>query len=161
MKNVLIAEFCDQCEALDTQALVELIVKRFHNPHDAQMSSLIDQARYIEKKYVDHDSCPVGLTKLLMEFFDDLAIHMRQEEMFFFPALIKAGNANLFSQLAVFHHSHDRHQNMMERLCSLTNNLAPPVNAPDRWRQLYEDLAEFAFQLQLHIAVENRFLLND
>ena len=125
------------------------------------MYGLISDARYIEKRYAQHDSCPLGLNALLIEFFGDLANHMEQEELFLFPALVTAGNFNMFSQLAVAHHSHDRHINMMTKLNLITNNLTPPIDASVQWQELYENLLEFIFQLNMHIAIEDQLLLSD
>jgi regulator of cell morphogenesis and NO signaling len=86
---------------------------------------------------------------------------MDQEELFLFPTLEAAGNFNMFSQLALAHHSHDRHINMMAELKSITRNFTPPSDASVQWQELYENLLEFVLQLNMHIAVENQLLLND
>ena len=125
------------------------------------MTGLINEARYIEKKYVEYNGCPQGLTALLIDFFDDLTSHMDQEELFLFPDLTSNPNSKMFPQLAVAHHSHDRHINMMAKLIAITNNLTPPDDASIQWRELYENLLEFVLQLNMHIAIENHFLLND
>lgn len=161
LQKTLIASVCAQYKAVDLNTLTHEIVKRFHEPHRAQMYGLINDARFIEKKYAEHNSCPQGLSALLISFFNDLDGHMDQEELFLFPAFASAGNFNMFSQLAVAHHSHDRHINMMTRLKSITHNFTPPTDASVQWQELYENLLEFVLQLNMHIAVENQFLLND
>jgi regulator of cell morphogenesis and NO signaling len=67
----------------------------------------------------------------------------------------------MFSQLALAHHSHDRHINMMAKLNTITHHFNPPSNASVRWQALYESLLEFVLQLNMHIAIENQLLLND
>jgi len=161
LQNALITSACAQYKTENVSNLTHEIVKCFHEPHRAQMYGLISDARYIEKRYAQHDSCPLGLNALLIEFFGDLATHMEQEELFLFPTLTEAGSFNMFPQVAVAHHSHDRHINMMATLNAITNNLTPPINASVRWQELYENLLEFIFQLNMHIAIENQLLLSD
>lgn len=161
VQQALMASVCDQYKEMGAAKLTQDIIKRFHEPHRGQMAGLINEARYIEKKYAEHSSCPHGLNTLLIEFLDDLANHMEQEELLLFPALAAAGNFNIFPQLAVAHHSHDRHINMMVRLKSITHNFTPPDDASVQWQELYENLLEFVLQLNMHIAIENQFLLSD
>lgn len=161
LQTALITSACAQYKAIDVHTLTHDIIRRFHEPHRAQIYGLISEARYIEKRYAEHNSCPVGLHVLLIEFFDDLANHMEQEELFLFPALAAAANFNMFSQLALAHHSHDRHINMMAKLNTITYHFNPPSNASVRWQALYESLLEFVLQLNMHIAIENQLLLND
>lgn len=161
VQQALMTSVCDQYKGIDAAKLTHDIVKRFHEPHRAQMEGLINEARYIEKKYAEHNSCPHGLHGLLVEFLDDLANHMEQEELLLFPVLAAAGNFNIFPQLAVAHHSHDRHFNMMAKLKLITHNFTPPDDAFVQWQALYENLVEFVLQLNMHIAIENQFLLDD
>jgi regulator of cell morphogenesis and NO signaling len=161
LQNALITSACVHYKKADVSSLTDEIVKRFHEPHRAQMYGLISDSRFIEQRYAEHNHCPQGLTALLIDFLDDLANHMDQEELFLFPALAAAGNFNMFPQLAVAHHSHDRHINMMARLNAITNNLTPPSDASVQWQELYENLLEFILQLNMHIAIENQLLLDD
>lgn len=161
VQQALVASVCHQYKGVDAAQLTHDIVKKFHEPHSAQMAGLINDARFIEKKYAEHNSCPHGLHALLVEFLDDLANHMEQEELMLFPALVAAGNVNLFSQLAVAHHSHDRHINMMASLKSITHGFTAPDDASVQWQEFYENLLEFVLQLNMHIAIENQFLLDD
>lgn len=161
LQKALNTSACAHYKTVDVNTLTQEIVKRFHEPHRTQMAGLIHDARYIEKKYTEHSDCPQGLSALLIEFFNDLDSHMDQEELFLFPALVSAGNFNMFPQLAVAHHSHDRHINMMLKLNSITNNFTPPDDAPLQWQRLYENLLEFIMQLGMHITIENQLLLND
>lgn len=161
LQKTLITSVCAHYKTTGVKDLTHEIVKRFHEPHRAQMYGLISDARSIEEKYAEHNSCPQGLHTLLIEFLDDLANHMEQEELFLFPALASAADFNMFSQLALAHHSHDRHINMMARLKSITYNFTPPTDASMQWQELYENLLEFVLQLNMHIAIENQFLLDD
>ncbi len=161
LQKVLITSACSHYKKADVKTITHDIVKRFHEPHRAQIYELISDARYVEKKYAEHGGFPQGLTALLIAFFDDLTNHMDQEELFLFPTLEAAGNFNMFSQLALAHHSHDRHINMMAELKSITRNFTPPSDASVQWQELYENLLEFVLQLNMHIAVENQLLLND
>jgi len=161
LQKALITSICASYKTTGVNDLIHEVITRFHEPHRAQMYGLISDARYIEKKYAEHNSCPQGLHALLIEFLDDLANHMKQEELFLFPALASAGDLYMFSQLALAHHSHDCHINMMATLNSITHNLTPPTDASVQWQELYENLLEFVLQLNMHISIENQFLLND
>lgn len=161
LQSALITSVCAKYKVVGVNDVIHEIIKCFHEPHRAQMYGLMNDAHYIEKKYAEHDLCPFGLHALLIEFFGDLTNHMEQEELFLFPALATASNFNMFSQLAVAHHSHDRHINMMARLKSITHNFTPPTDASIQWQALYENLQEFVLQLSMHIAIENQFLLDN
>lgn len=161
LKRALIASACDHYKAADVNTLTHDIIKQFHEPHRAQMYGLISDARHVEKIYAEHPHCPQGLIALLVALFNDLDGHMDQEELFLFPTLVSAGSFNMFPQIAVAHHSHDRHINMMDKLNVLTNNFTFPADASVQWQELYENLLEFMLQLSMHIAIENQFLLND
>lgn len=141
--------------------LIPYIIKNFHLVHRAQAESLINDTRKLEKDYVFHSECPQGLSRLLLKLFDDLASHMDQEEAYLFPSLIQMGSVNLFPQLALAHHSHDRHLNMMLELKVLTNNFTAPAHTPCEWQQVYDRLVEFCIQLGIHIVIENQLMLSD
>ena len=159
--NAIIASACAQYKTENVKQLTCEIVKNFHNPHRAQMYGLISDANDVEQKYAEHHRYPVGLHALLIDFFDDLSRHMEQEEQFLFPSLITAGEFHLFPQLLVASHSHDRHIKMMAKINSMTDYFAAPSDASIEWQELYENLLEFVLQLNMHIAIENQFLLDD
>ncbi|MFO1387724.1 hemerythrin domain-containing protein [Cellvibrio sp.] len=159
LRQALSDSACKSYRTASVGKLVDAIVKRFHEPHRAQMPGLINDARYIEKRFAQHPACPQGLTALLIAFFDDLIGHMDQEELFLFPALAAAESFTMFSQLAIAHHSHDRHLNFLNSLREKTNNFKAPNDASAAWHGLYERLLEFYLQLNIHIAIENHFLL--
>ena len=79
---------------LDTKALIETIVIRYHRVHGRELPELIRLAKRVEAVHRDHPSAPGGLADLLERIFGELTTHMQKEELILFPAMAKGGRAH-------------------------------------------------------------------
>lgn len=141
--------------------VIDYIKTQFHDAHRAQLLAIIAAANRIELNCAEHPACPHGLSRITTELMQDLTAHMDQEECAIFPHIIAGEEHGMFPELAMMHHSHDRHMNLLEDMLKLTNGLQTPVDAMDDWQSLYERLCEFMLQLHLHVALENKLVFKD
>ena len=138
--------------------LTRYIETRFHARHREQLPELARLAAKVEQVHVGAPGVPAGLAELLRKMIGELEVHMKKEELILFPAIRRGGGPGISSPIAVMRGDHDDHGATVARLRQLTNNLTPPVNACGSWQMLYEDLANFIFELEAHIRLENDVL---
>ena len=137
---------------------IDHILSRFHERHRTQLQELIVLAERVESVHADRADCPVGLAAQLKHIYADLSQHMMKEEQILFP-MIKAGQyAMARMPIQVMEHEHAEHSDSLEVLKSLTNDMTPPDDACNTWRNLYQGVREFADDLTLHVHTENNIL---
>jgi len=161
IKQVFTDVFYSRYKELPLEQKIHLIVSQFHSQHRELLPVIINNAREVEYKYAEHPACPIGLSRILSDFSDDLCGHMDQEEHFLFPPLLARGEEGLFPIIAVTHHSHDRHMHVMADIEELTNDLVAPEGIGAPWVTLYEQLNELFLQLYIHILLENTLLFDE
>ena len=76
---------------LDTNALIETIVTRYHRVHSQELPELIRLAKRVEAVHKEHPSAPAGLASALEHILGELTMHMQKEELILFPRCAKAG----------------------------------------------------------------------
>jgi regulator of cell morphogenesis and NO signaling len=138
--------------------LTIFIEKNYHARHREDLPRLAALAAKVEQVHADAPDVPAGLSDLLRQMIGELEVHMKKEELILFPAIRRGGGPGISSPIAVMRGDHDDHGATVARLRQLTNNLTPPVNACGSWQMLYEDLANFIFELEAHIRLENDVL---
>ena len=143
---------------LDTKALIETIVIRYHRVHSQELPELIRLAKRVEAVHHDHPSVPAGLAELLEQIFGELTTHMQKEELILFPAMAKGGRANIAHPIAAMMADHDDHGLRLQALKDITDDIRAPEGACTTWRALYAGLAKFSDDLVEHIHVENNIL---
>lgn len=191
-----VQEVCDK-QGIDTDELLEEL-QAVLNSKGAQsidykswpLDLLID---YIEKKhhrYVEEKTVVLRqfLDKLckvhgerhpeLLEINDlftassqELASHMKKEELILFPFVKKMVNAKLQDSLvatppfgsvenpiATMMHEHDNEGERFRKIALLTSNYTPPADACNTYKVTFAMLQEFEQDLHLHIHLENNIL---
>lgn len=191
-----VQEVCDK-QGIDTDELLEEL-QAVLNSKGAQsidykswpLDLLID---YIEKKhhrYVEDKTIVLRqfLDKLckvhgerhpeLLEINDlftassqELASHMKKEELILFPFVKKMVNAKLQDSLvatppfgsvenpiATMMHEHDNEGERFRKIALLTSNYTPPADACNTYKVTFAMLQEFEQDLHLHIHLENNIL---
>lgn len=191
-----VQEVCDK-QGIDTDELLEEL-QAVLNSKGAQsidykswpLDLLID---YIEKKhhrYVEEKTIVLRqfLDKLckvhgerhpeLLEINDlftassqELASHMKKEELILFPFVKKMVNAKLQDSLvatppfgsvenpiATMMHEHDNEGERFRKIALLTSNYTPPADACNTYKVTFAMLQEFEQDLHLHIHLENNIL---
>jgi regulator of cell morphogenesis and NO signaling len=144
-------------QALDSDALVNLIIARYHAVHRAELPHLIRLAQHVEALHAGDPAMPRGLASLLVRIRSNLEAHMQKEEDGLFPAM-RAARPVSAAAIEIMRDEHDDHIVYMNELQSLTRDYtAPPAASPD-WRLLCEGVRKFAEDLAEHIRLENDVL---
>jgi iron-sulfur cluster repair di-iron protein len=139
-------------------ALIEYILRRFHEVHRRQLPELIRLASKVEAVHADHPDVPRGLAALLQDMHSELLDHMSKEETVLFPMLARGGSAFVTHPICVMMSEHEDHARRLAHLMALTRQATPPGNACSTWVQLCTATREFVADLQQHIRLENGVL---
>ena len=143
---------------LDTNALIETIVTRYHRVHSQELPELIRLAKRVEAVHKDHPSDPAGLASALERILGELTMHMQKEELILFPAMRKGGRPSIRHPIAAMMAEHDDHGGHLQALKGMTDDFRAPEGACTTWRALYAGLGKFAEDLVEHIHLENNIL---
>jgi regulator of cell morphogenesis and NO signaling len=183
-KNIDVASLLKDLELLDAENKKEST--------DFNSMSLTDLADYIEQvhhKYVfenlqsiqefsdkvakvhgAHNPETIEINKLYTETAQELAAHMRKEELILFPYIkkleralfndesIEAPFGTVRNPIAMMEHEHDSAGNNFKKIAQLSNNYTPPEYACNTYRVLYAKLKEFEEDLHKHVHLENNIL---
>ncbi|HCQ29882.1 MAG TPA: iron-sulfur cluster repair di-iron protein [Flavobacteriales bacterium] len=184
-KNVDVSSLIKDLASLDDE-------KESSNEPDFNSMSLTDLADYIEQvhhKYVldnlqsiqefsnkvakvhgNHNPETIEINKLFTETAQELAAHLRKEELILFPYIKKLEKA-LFNDeyveapfgtvknpIAMMEHEHDSAGDNFKKIARLSNNYTPPEYACNTYRVLYSKLKEFEEDLHKHVHLENNIL---
>lgn len=142
----------------ETEALIDLIVTRYHEAHRRDLPELIRLARRVEAVHRDHDDVPAGLAAVLEDLAAELESHMAKEEQVLFPLMRRGGHAMIAHPIAVMRHEHDDCGEQLRTVEALTHGGIPPEGACNTWRALYASTRRFADELMEHIHLENNVL---
>ena len=151
---------------VETPALIDHILQRFHAVHREELAWLVPLARKVEMVHGDHEAAPLGLTALLEEIAGDLDAHMAKEEQVLFPLMLQGGHPMIRHPIAAMMADHDHEEIHLAQIEALTGGLVLPEGACRSWTALYGGLQKFRDDLRAHMALENgvlfaRFLPED
>ncbi len=157
--ELLALERVDVAAEFDTPAaLIDHILKRYHEVHRQQLPELIRMARRVEAVHRDNPDVPAGLGDLLEAMEAELLDHMGKEEMVLFPMLKSGGSPFAGGPIAVMRMEHTSHGEQLAKLMAMTNDATPPAGACTTWRALYAGIAQLVTDLMEHIHLENNRL---
>ena len=142
---------------VDSAALIEHILARYHAVHREQLPELIRMARRVEAVHADHPAVPKGLAAMLEAMEAELLEHMEKEELVLFPAMERV-MPGVDGPVAAMREEHTGHGQALERLALLTTDHTPPAGACNTWRALYAGTAQLTEDLISHIHLENNVL---
>jgi len=142
----------------DPSALIEHILKRYHEVHRGQLPELIRMAQKVATVHAGHPDVPVGLVDLLEYMEQDLLLHMDKEERMLFPLLQVGGNPFVNQPISMMRAEHIEHVVALNKLATLTHDATPPEGACSTWRALYSGIAQLRNELIQHIDLENNVL---
>jgi len=111
------------------------------------------------------------ITKLFKASTEELAPHMKNEEMILFPFVKEMMNATkthgsigqpqfetVKNPIAVMMNEHEHEGERFRTIASLTNNYTPPEDACNTYKVTYAMLQEFEQDLHKHIHLESNIL---
>ena len=142
----------------EPSALIDHILKRFHDVHRVQLPELIRMARRVEAVHRDHPEVPRGLAEHLEIIESEMLSHMQKEELVLFPMLKQGGHPMAAQPIGMMRAEHVEHGAALDRLLSLCHDAVPPQGACNTWRALYAGIAQFHDDLIQHIHLENNVL---
>jgi regulator of cell morphogenesis and NO signaling len=144
-----------------TEELVDYIYENYHRLHRVQLPELLRMARRVEAVHGDKPGCPVGLADHLEEMAGELESHMQKEEQILFPMLKQGKYAQAAGPIQVMQHDHDDHDEALQQIINLTDDMTPPAHACNTWRALYLGLDTLRNDLMDHIHLENNVLFKE
>jgi len=139
-----------------SQELIEHIYLRFHQRHREQLPELKQLAMRVEEVHGDHAEAPNGLAEHLDNMLQELESHMMKEEQILFPMLSRGVYPS--GPISVMEEEHVQHEDEINKIDELTNNLTLPEGACGTWTALYNGLKELQEDLREHIHLENNVL---
>ena len=111
------------------------------------------------------------ITELFSVSAQDLAAHMKKEELILFPFIRKMAEAKVQNRdLATPHfgtvenpvemmkHEHEVEGERFRKIAELTNNYTPPADACNTYKVTFAMLDEFEKDLHTHIHIENNIM---
>jgi regulator of cell morphogenesis and NO signaling len=145
-------------EGLSPSAIIDFILRHFHEPLRRDLPVLLESARLVESEQTQHPLCPHGLTAHLEQVGLSVESHLEKEEKILFP-LIRAGRGGMaFMPIKVMMAEHEDHLANLARTRALSHGLVLPEDASAGWQKLYRDLQQLESDLNEHIQLENNIL---
>lgn len=173
-----------EIEAIDNE------ITRGYNYNDWELDFLIDHIINIHHKYVEeniplllqyanrvaqvhghHYKEVVEINRLVEAVSQELAAHMKKEELILFPYVkqmvkgIKSGIkpglphfGTVNNPIQMMFEEHENAGDVFKKIAELSNDYTPPEEACNTFRALYSKLEEFEQDLHQHIHLENNIL---
>ncbi|MDG3039884.1 hemerythrin domain-containing protein [Roseicyclus marinus] len=142
----------------ETGALIDHILRTYHEMHRADLASLVPLATRVEEVHSEDPDVPKGLARALMLLAREMEDHMTKEERILFPVMRAGGGAGIAQPIAVMRADHNDYAQIIAQIRQLTQDLTPPEHACGSWRSLYRGTATLLDELADHIALENNVL---
>jgi regulator of cell morphogenesis and NO signaling len=142
-------------ERLSTAALVDHIVRRYHEP---LRRTLVDLealgARVVDAEGAREPRLAELVLPMIVALRRELEPHMAKEERVLFPRLL-TGDPHALSVLAA---DHDADSSALTELTQLRTRLRPPPDASDGWVALWDRLRQVDADLREHQRIERDIL---
>ena len=151
--------------------LVDYIEKTHHRFVEEKTPIIL---QFLDKLCGDYGSNHPELfeiTELFKGSTEELAPHMKKEELILFPFIKEMMNATkshsaigqpafetVKNPIAAMMHEHEHEGERFRKIASLTNNYTPPEDACNTYQVTYAMLQEFEQDLQKHIHLESNIL---
>lgn len=142
----------------EADALIDLIVTRFHDVHRRELPELMTLAAKVERVHANHADVPNGLADLLQGMLNELNGHMQKEEQILFPMMRRNPGGFLAPPIERMREEHDDHGRMLQRIQDVTHGLRLPLDACNTWGALYAGLEKFTTDFMQHVHMENNVL---
>ena len=151
--------------------LADHIVNIHHAYVEESMPLLLQYAERVAKVHGHHYTEVVEIYRLFNIVAQELAAHMKKEELILFPfikQLVKSdkegvkvktphfGTVN--NPIAMMEIEHENAGDILKEIKQLSNDYTPPESACNTFKALYAKLDEFEQDLHQHIHLENNIL---
>ncbi|TYA74487.1 iron-sulfur cluster repair di-iron protein [Seonamhaeicola marinus] len=151
--------------------LIDHIINVHHIYVEESIPLILQYSNKVAKVHGHHYTEVVKINELFTEVANELATHLKKEELILFPYIkkllkLKAENAKLETPpfetvnnpIRMMEEEHETAGDIFKTIAQLTNNYTPPEGACNTFRALYAKLEEFEQDLHLHIHLENNIL---
>lgn len=151
--------------------LIDHIQNVHHTYVEENIPLVLQYSNKVAKVHGHHYKEVVAINNLFHTVAQELAAHMKKEELILFPfvkQLVKAekegskvkvphfGTVN--NPIAMMEDEHENAGDIFKEIKQLSNNYTPPENACNTFKALYAKLDEFEQDLHQHIHLENNIL---
>jgi len=158
-------------DSWDLSFLIDHIVNVHHSYVEENIPLLFQYANKVAKVHGEHFPEVIKINNLYTEVANELAAHLKKEELILFPfikQLVKAkkegikapqphfGTVN--NPINMMENEHEHAGDIFKKIALLTNNYNPPEGACNTFKALYSKLDEFEQDLHQHIHLENNIL---
>ncbi len=151
--------------------LIDHIINIHHTYVEESIPLILQYSNRVAEVHGHHYSEVIEINKLFTEVANELASHMKKEEIILFPyikKLLATKNegeplgtppfGTVDNPIAMMEAEHESAGDIFKEIARLTNNYTPPENACNTFRALYAKLDEFEQDLHQHIHLENNIL---
>lgn len=151
--------------------LIDHILNIHHTYVEESIPLILQYSNRVAQVHGHHYSEVIEINKLFTEVANELASHMKKEEIILFPyikklLIIKNEEGQISTPsfktvnnpIAMMEEEHETAGDIFKEIARLTNNFTPPENACNTFRALYAKLGEFEQDLHQHIHLENNIL---
>ncbi len=151
--------------------LAEYIEKKHHRYVEEKIPVLKQFLDKLCKVHGNRHSELFEINKLFLGSADELAAHMKKEELILFPFIKKMVKSSISGQviqlpgfgtvenpIAMMMQEHDNEGERFRKIAELTNSYNPPADACNTYKVTFAMLDEFEQDLHLHIHLENNIL---
>ena len=140
-------------------ALIEHIVRTYHEPHREELPRLIAMAQKVHSVHGPRNPEALGgIERTIMALAAELDQHMMKEEQILFPMIASGQGAMAGGPISVMEEEHLEAGAMLRRLRELTDDYTLPEDACNTWRALWAGLEDFERAVHEHIHLENNIL---
>lgn len=143
---------------MTTQALVDHIIREYHERHRQDLPGLIDLARRVEAVHQFDADTPHGLTQALERLQSRLVADMAEEERGLFPAIRDGDRAVTEEMIHGLQAVRRRYSDDIHALEDIANGFDLPPGACQSWQRLYFGTARLVDELRYHIHLEHNVL---
>ena len=151
--------------------LADYIVNTHHSYVAEAIPLLLQYAGRVAQVHGEHYTQVVTINNLVREVAQELAAHMKKEEIMLFPyikRLIAEQNGATFkgnppfgsveNPIHMMEEEHESAGDIFKEISKLTHNYTPPEGACNTFKALYNKLDEFEQDLHQHVHLENNIL---
>ncbi len=151
--------------------LIDHIINIHHAYVEESTPIILQYSNKVAKVHGHHYSEVVKINSLVEEVVNELAGHLKKEELILFPYIKQQVKAfreggepisppfgTVRNPINMMLAEHDNAGDIFKEIAVLSNNYTPPEGACNTFRALYSILEEFEQDLHQHIHLENNIL---
>jgi regulator of cell morphogenesis and NO signaling len=145
-------------EELDTDALLEIILRGYDAGHMAKLPELHRLARKIEAVHRANPKVPKGITLAIKNLQHTLTDHIEREDAYVLKRMEHDQPPNPDTPIAQMNEEHSVLKKQLGKLRQMTGNYRAPESACRSWLRFYRELKALDHRLSEQIYLERDVL---